>query len=158
MFQGLFKRTDWERAVKIPIAVLPGGSGNGLSTSLVEEVSVKEEIVLTFLPPALPLDLLAVHVHLLPSSLLLAPPTPYPGLSHIFWSTSWNPGSLVNLTTSALLPQPLHACLFSNFPSFVSGDEFLSHKRNVPNFFYTLYEHNGFSLSLLNYLLTKLFL
>ena len=27
-------RPDWERAIKMPLAVLPGGSGNGLTASL----------------------------------------------------------------------------------------------------------------------------
>lgn len=32
--KGLFSRRDWRDAVKMPLGILPGGSGNGLATSL----------------------------------------------------------------------------------------------------------------------------
>ena len=35
IYQGLMTRTDWEVACKMPIAIIPGGSGNGLAKSLV---------------------------------------------------------------------------------------------------------------------------
>jgi len=31
--QGLFRRPDWQKAVKVPLALVPGGSGNALSAS-----------------------------------------------------------------------------------------------------------------------------
>jgi sphingosine kinase len=31
---GLFQRNDWSEVCKIPLGVLPGGSGNGLANSL----------------------------------------------------------------------------------------------------------------------------
>ena len=31
--QGLFRRSDWQDAVKVPLALVPGGSGNALSAS-----------------------------------------------------------------------------------------------------------------------------
>eukprot|EP01091_Cochliopodium_minus_P003525 TRINITY_DN1348_c0_g1_i1.p1 TRINITY_DN1348_c0_g1~~TRINITY_DN1348_c0_g1_i1.p1 ORF type:complete len:541 (-),score=118.58 TRINITY_DN1348_c0_g1_i1:635-2257(-) len=35
MLNGLLSRKDWEIAIKIPIAVIPGGSGNALATAMV---------------------------------------------------------------------------------------------------------------------------
>jgi sphingosine kinase len=35
IYQGLMTRTDWEVACKMPIAIIPGGSGNGLAKSVV---------------------------------------------------------------------------------------------------------------------------
>ena len=34
VFQGLMKRPDWNRAIRMPVGVIPGGSGNGLSASI----------------------------------------------------------------------------------------------------------------------------
>ncbi|TMW55221.1 hypothetical protein Poli38472_013112 [Pythium oligandrum] len=34
IFQGLMKRPDWKDAIKVPIGVIPGGSGNGLFASV----------------------------------------------------------------------------------------------------------------------------
>lgn len=34
VFNGLMSRDDWDQAIKIPIGVVPGGSGNGLSFSI----------------------------------------------------------------------------------------------------------------------------
>jgi hypothetical protein len=31
---GMFERPDWEAAIAIPVAVVPGGSGNGLAKSI----------------------------------------------------------------------------------------------------------------------------
>ena len=31
--QGLFRRPDWQKAVKVPLALVPGGSGNALAAS-----------------------------------------------------------------------------------------------------------------------------
>lgn len=31
--QGIFRRADWREAVKIPLALVPGGSGNALAAS-----------------------------------------------------------------------------------------------------------------------------
>ena len=33
-FQGLFQREDYQSAVKIPLGIIPAGSGNGLARSL----------------------------------------------------------------------------------------------------------------------------
>lgn len=34
VFNGLMARDDWEKAVKLPVGVIPGGSGNGLAASI----------------------------------------------------------------------------------------------------------------------------
>ena len=34
IYQGLMERNDWEYACKLPIAIIPGGSGNGLAKSV----------------------------------------------------------------------------------------------------------------------------
>ncbi|EEC15789.1 sphingosine kinase, putative, partial [Ixodes scapularis] len=34
VYNGLMERPDWEQAVKIPIGIIPGGSGNGLARSI----------------------------------------------------------------------------------------------------------------------------
>lgn len=34
VYNGLMARPDWKTAVKIPVGVIPGGSGNGLARAL----------------------------------------------------------------------------------------------------------------------------
>lgn len=34
VFNGLMARDDWEKAVKMPVGIIPGGSGNGLAASI----------------------------------------------------------------------------------------------------------------------------
>ena len=34
IYQGIMRRPDWENACKLPIAIIPGGSGNGLAKSV----------------------------------------------------------------------------------------------------------------------------
>jgi sphingosine kinase len=34
VIQGLHERPDWEKAIQIPIGIVPGGTGNGLTRSL----------------------------------------------------------------------------------------------------------------------------
>lgn len=36
IYQGLITRSDWELACKIPIGIIPGGSGNGLARSILQ--------------------------------------------------------------------------------------------------------------------------
>ncbi len=38
VLQGVFRREDWREARKVPLAILAGGSGNGLARSLAFEV------------------------------------------------------------------------------------------------------------------------
>ncbi len=38
VLQGVFRREDWREARKVPLAILAGGSGNGLARSLAYEV------------------------------------------------------------------------------------------------------------------------
>lgn len=38
--QGLMDRDDWEKALQLPVAPLPGGSGNGLVKTLTERANV----------------------------------------------------------------------------------------------------------------------
>lgn len=34
VYNGLMARSDWKEAVKTPVGVIPGGSGNGLARAL----------------------------------------------------------------------------------------------------------------------------
>ena len=34
VFNGLMARDDWKKAVKIPVGIIPGGSGNGLAATI----------------------------------------------------------------------------------------------------------------------------
>ncbi|RWS18744.1 hypothetical protein B4U80_07249, partial [Leptotrombidium deliense] len=35
VFNGLMQRHDWEQAIKIPVGIIPGGSGNGIAHSII---------------------------------------------------------------------------------------------------------------------------
>ncbi|CAN8002201.1 unnamed protein product, partial [Ixodes hexagonus] len=68
VYNGLMERPDWEQAVKIPIGIIPGGSGNGLARSIshtVNEPYVSDPIVAATLGVAKgrvsPLDLMLVE-------------------------------------------------------------------------------------------------
>ncbi|CAK4701824.1 hypothetical protein LEN26_006291 [Aphanomyces euteiches] len=39
--QGLMQRKDWQEAIKFPLGIIPGGSGNGLAKTLVFDVGVE---------------------------------------------------------------------------------------------------------------------
>lgn len=68
VYNGLMERPDWEKAVKIPIGIIPGGSGNGLARSIshtANEPYVSDPIVAATLGVAKgrisPLDLMLVE-------------------------------------------------------------------------------------------------
>ncbi|CAN8029946.1 unnamed protein product, partial [Ixodes persulcatus] len=68
VYNGLMERPDWEQAVKIPIGIIPGGSGNGLARSIshtANEPYVSDPIVAATLGVAKgrisPLDLMLVE-------------------------------------------------------------------------------------------------
>lgn len=80
IFQGLMKRTDWKDAIRQPLGVIPGGSGNGLFASMMHDLGERFKTssaayVLAKGQPQ-PLDLTAVR-------------NPHGDTMYSFLSTEW---------------------------------------------------------------------